>query len=84
MAIEQTHRPYRTGSARRARCRVQLVTAGTIEDAMLRIRDEKINMFELIVVRSAPFWARWTTAGFFVAGPRCLVAEHQGRSRRRL
>jgi len=26
-----------------------LVTAGTIEDAMLRILDEKINMFELVV-----------------------------------
>ena len=26
-----------------------LVSAGTIEDAVLRILDEKINMFELVV-----------------------------------
>jgi superfamily II DNA or RNA helicase len=49
MAIEQRiGRIDRIGQARDVFI-FNLVTAGTIEDAMLRILDEKINMFELVV-----------------------------------
>jgi len=49
MAIEQRiGRIDRIGQAREVFI-FNLVTAGTIEDAMLRILDEKINMFELVV-----------------------------------
>lgn len=46
MAIEQ--RIDRIGQAREVFV-FNLVAAGTIEDAVLRILDEKINMFELVV-----------------------------------
>jgi SNF2 family DNA or RNA helicase len=49
MAIEQRiGRIDRIGQTREVFV-FNLVTAGTIEDAMLRILDEKINMFELVV-----------------------------------
>ena len=49
MAIEQRiGRIDRIGQAREVFI-FNLVTAGTIEDAVLRILDEKINMFELVV-----------------------------------
>lgn len=49
MAIEQRiGRIDRLGQMREVFV-FNLVTAGTIEDAMLRILDEKINMFELVV-----------------------------------
>jgi SNF2 family DNA or RNA helicase len=49
MAIEQRiGRIDRIGQTREVFI-FNLVTAGTIEDAMLRILDEKINMFELVV-----------------------------------
>ena len=49
MAIEQRiGRIDRIGQTREVFV-LNLVTAGTIEDAMLRILDEKINMFELVV-----------------------------------
>ena len=49
MAIEQRiGRIDRLGQTREVFV-FNLVTAGTIEDAMLRILDEKINMFELVV-----------------------------------
>jgi SNF2 family DNA or RNA helicase len=49
MAIEQRiGRVDRIGQTREVFV-FNLVTAGTIEDAMLRILDEKINMFELVV-----------------------------------
>jgi len=49
MAIEQRiGRIDRIGQAREVFI-FNLVTAGTIEDAVLRIFDEKINMFELVV-----------------------------------
>ncbi len=49
MAIEQRiGRIDRIGQAREVFV-FNLVTAGTIEDAVLRILDEKINMFELVV-----------------------------------
>jgi SNF2 family DNA or RNA helicase len=49
MAIEQRiGRIDRIGQTREVFV-FNLVTSGTIEDAMLRILDEKINMFELVV-----------------------------------
>ncbi len=49
MAIEQRiGRIDRIGQTREVFV-FNLITAGTIEDAMLRILDEKINMFELVV-----------------------------------
>ena len=49
MAIEQRiGRIDRIGQAREVFV-FNLVAAGTIEDAVLRILDEKINMFELVV-----------------------------------
>ena len=49
MAIEQRiGRIDRIGQTREVFI-FNLVTAGTIEDAVLRILDEKINMFELVV-----------------------------------
>jgi len=49
MAIEQrVGRVDRIGQAREVFV-FNLVTAGTIEDSVLRILDEKINMFELVV-----------------------------------
>ncbi len=49
MAIEQRiGRIDRIGQVREVFV-FNLVTAGTIEDAVLRILDEKINMFELVV-----------------------------------
>jgi len=49
MAIEQRiGRIDRIGQMREVFV-FNLVTSGTIEDAMLRILDEKINMFELVV-----------------------------------
>ena len=49
MAIEQRiGRIDRIGQTREVYV-FNLVTAGTIEDAVLRILDEKINMFELVV-----------------------------------
>ena len=49
MAIEQRiGRIDRIGQTREVFV-FNLVTAGTIEDAVLRILDEKINMFELVV-----------------------------------
>jgi hypothetical protein len=49
MAIEQRiGRIDRIGQTREVFV-FNLVTAGTIEDAMLRILDEKLNMFELVV-----------------------------------
>jgi SNF2 family DNA or RNA helicase len=49
MAIEQRiGRIDRIGQTREVFV-FNLITAGTIEDAMLRILDEKLNMFELVV-----------------------------------
>ena len=80
MAIEQRiGRIDRIGQTREVFV-FNLVTAGTIEDAVLRILDEKINMFELVVGEVGAILGEFEEQhDFSDAGARCLAAELGGR-----
>ena len=82
MAIEQRiGRIDRIGQTREVFV-FNLVTADTIEDAMLRILDEKINMFELVVGEVGAILGEIDDQQDFsgmVLG--CLATEHRRRAR---
>ena len=78
MAIEQRiGRIDRIGQAREVFV-FNLATAGTIEDQVLRILDEKINMFELVVGEvGAILGALEDQQDFSTPGAGCLAAKQR-------
>ena len=80
MAIEQRiGRIDRIGQTREV-FMFNLVTAGTIEDEVLRILDEKINMFELVVGEVGAILGEVDEQQRILdAGARCLAADVGGR-----